>query len=716
MDLRSQTSLLASVLIFAITATVVLRSRKRRVHWYFSLFSGAVGAWYLTTFLARFLHDSALFPFLERLNLVCAVFLPLSAVQSFRAFLGRESRRTNQLGRLALLLAGVLTATLFTPLHGQPILATLIFIYVIILLGTSLGMLYLGASRARSPFDRARLRYLAVVGTLASLFTLADYLPYVGLDIPPVGAVLMLVFLYQLSQSILQFRILDLYELAGRLLVLTVLSFALAGILWVLVQLDPGHFFLHSVVAALGLFLLFEPARAKVEAQIAQFFFRERHLFERSITELRQRLAHVLSVEEMVELLMATLESSRRVTHAALYLVDEDGLGYALARHVGPQPVQRLEIASAQPLLEKLWVEDSIVLENVEREIEERRELGEEIEAESLREVVQILESMLASVCIPLRSEEETYGLLVVRDERLRDAFVPEDVLLLRGLAAQAAIAVKNSRVYQRLKRRDRLAALGEMSAGLAHEIRNPLGAIKASAQLLQDPEDPDGGSEFVDIIVEEVDRLNRVVSSFLDYARPTTGADPEPVSVNAIARRTLEVLGPDLGDGIESELELAEDLPRVHIDAEQLRQVLINLCRNAAQAMEGRGELRIRTLLRVRHGAGASGRPPAEHGEPWVELRVSDTGPGIPQRILQNLFVPFVTTKARGTGLGLAISQRIINAAGGDIDARSHAGVGTTLVVRLPAMKESKRSAPNINAVIVSIDDVSSEIVNSSE
>lgn len=674
MDLRSQTSLLAAVLSFAIAATVLLRGRKRRVHWFFGLFGVTTGAWYLSTFLARFLGGGLFF---ERLNLVCAVLLPLSAVQFFRAFLEPESRRATQLQRGALLLALVMILAVFTPVYHAPVFAVLIFTYVFVLLSAGLAMLFRAGRVARSRFERARLTYLAVVGALAAVFTQAEYLPYAGLEIPPVGTVLILVFLYVLSQSILRYRLIDLYELAARLTLLTALSFLLAGILWVLVFLDPGHFFLHSVVAALVLFLVVDPVRSKLEQQISQIFFRERHDLERVVTELRTKLAHTLAMDEMTTLLITGLEGSRRITDAALYLVDEHGRGYDLAGHTGRQPVERVELAPARPLLDRVRRDEVVVAENVERKIEEVRELGEDGEAELLVEILQSMETMHAAVCVGLRGSDETYGLLCVRDDRLRDAFSPEEVQLLRGLAAQASIAFENSRLYQRLKQRDRLAALGEMAAGLAHEIRNPLGAIKASAQFLSEPVETDPGSaEFLGIIVEEVDRLNRVVSSFLDYARPSSG-DPVPTDVNAVVRRTLQLLGAEL-DGVDPRLELAEDLPAVRVDAERLRQVLINLCQNATQAMEGQGTLTVRTSERTRAELAGERR--------WVELWVSDTGPGIPQKVLANLFVPFVTTKNRGTGLGLAISQRIVNAAGGHIEVRSHKSVGSTFVVRLPA------------------------------
>jgi signal transduction histidine kinase len=247
-------------------------------------------------------------------------------------------------------------------------------------------------------------------------------------------------------------------------------------------------------------------------------------------------------------------------------------------------------------------------------------------------------------------------------------------------LATQIAVTVENSQLYQQMKEKDRLAALGEMAAGLAHEIRNPLGSIKASAQYLTETsERPEERSEFLEIIVDEVDRLNRVVSSFLDYARPPH-TDPEPIHVNSAVQLTLQFLRPEC-DSVDVALHVAmdPDLPKVRIDIEHLRQVLINLVQNAVQAMTTGGEIYVETRVQDRFRIGGGTRR-------WVQVTVRDTGPGIAPGLLANLFVPFVTTKQQGTGLGLAISQRIVSEAGGRIDVRSREGFGTTFVVLLPA------------------------------
>jgi signal transduction histidine kinase len=326
-----------------------------------------------------------------------------------------------------------------------------------------------------------------------------------------------------------------------------------------------------------------------------------------------------------------------------------------------------------------------VLLEEIARELEERRALLGPAEAAQIEAVLAsaaVLGPLRTGVVLGIRTEPgELVGLLVVVDDRVHDAYSADDIGLIESLAAQIGVVIQNSLAYQKMQERDRLAALGQMATRLAHEVKNPLGAIKGAAQLLADPgpgTELDAGSrEFVAIILEEVDRLDRVVGSVLDYARPNKG-NPAPVDVNAAVRRTIQILASDRSHSLTIDLELAEELPSVRIDAEQLRQVLINLLRNAQQAMNGRGNVRV----------GTRPRPVGPGGHGWVELRVTDSGPGISQKVLKNLFVPFFTTKNQGTGLGLAICHRIVNAAGGSIEVETNEGAGTTFTVVLPAFK----------------------------
>jgi two-component system, NtrC family, sensor histidine kinase HydH len=254
-------------------------------------------------------------------------------------------------------------------------------------------------------------------------------------------------------------------------------------------------------------------------------------------------------------------------------------------------------------------------------------------------------------------------------------------------VAERCALVIENSKLYQQMKEKDRLAALGEMSAGLAHEIRNPLAAIKAAAQYLDPRKLPAEDREFLEILIEEVNRLNGVVTQFLDYSRPLKPS-LAPTSVNEVIERTFKLLEAQLPNGVRVALELADWVPRVLADAEQLKQVFLNLALNAFQAMPAGGELTVST--RVARDELAFWREGSRRAD-VVEVRFRDSGPGIPEDARESIFVPFYTTKEKGTGLGLAICQRLVKAHQGSIVVRSAPGAGAEFLVSLPGLREER-------------------------
>ena len=559
----------------------------------------------------------------------------------------------------------------------HPLALGSLYFYVVGLIAAALYTLHRRGQASASRAIRDRVRFLVVIGAIATTFTLGDFLSFLGVPLPPIGAVLATVFIFVLSESLQRRRLADLYELTGRLLVSTVLAFCLAGIFYGFITYIGrfGAMYLNAVLAAIVFLVLFEPLRAEVDKRIRQFFFRERYDLETSIAEVQRRLAHTMEAEEIGTTLMHGLERARRFTSAALYIRDPDG--FARIGMLGENAPNRLEALALRPVLDRLGT--SMSLEEL---------LRSEVEADVLAATASAtLGSLRMGILLAVRDDDnELIGLLCVADERIRDAFAPEEIVLLEALAAQVGVAITNTRVYSKLKERDRLATLGAMAAGLAHEVKNPLGAIKGAAQLLEEamPAAADATTrDFVGIIVDETNRLNRVVSSFLDYARPHAG-NPVPLDVNAVVRRTVQIVASaEEHRDMEISLDLEEDLPYASIDAEQLRQVLINLVRNATQAMNGQGTIVISTSMRP------SSRAFGREDDTYLEINVRDNGPGIGPKELPNLFVPFFTTKEQGTGLGLAISQRIIQTAGGRVEVHSQAGQGTTFTVVLPVAKE---------------------------
>jgi signal transduction histidine kinase len=687
-DLRPKTILFCAVLALAIALSVLLRGR-RRVHWLFAAFAADIALWYGSQSLAGFFRADIW----ERVTGVLTALLPQFGIHLFQNVIPLEVRSTEtRLARVAAVAGVPVLLVSVSPYHDRPVALGAVYTYVFGLLAAAFISLARRGQRSTSRAVRDRVRFLVLVGAAAMTFSMADFLSYLGVSLPPIGAVLSIVFLFVLAESVTRQRLADIYELAGRLLVSTALAFCLAGIFYLFVMVIGGFdtMYLNAVLAAIVFLVLFEPLQTEVETRIHQFFFRERYDLEKSVGELRKRLAHVLEIDAMVATLMLELERSRRVTTAAFYLCDPEGDGFDLVASIGAAVPKRVEMLGVRPLLERLEESGPVSLEELAREASKADSVVLAAAAP-----LGVLKSAVAMVVRGF--DDESAGLLFLTDDRVRDAFTPEEVALLETVAAQMGVVLANSRVYSRMKERDRLAALGSMAAGLAHEVKNPLGAIKGAAQLLEDldasAEDEPTSREFVGIIIEEVDRLDRVVGSFLDYARPHAG-NPIPLDINAAVRRTVQIVSSQIADGgVDVALDLIEPLPRARIDPEKFRQVLMNLMQNAIQAMDGRGKITVSTStqrpgrgrISIHDTSGAAARRAGIEDEERVEVSVRDTGPGISPKVLRNLFVPFFTTKVEGTGLGLAISQSIVQNAGGTIEVHSQPGAGTTFTIVLP-------------------------------
>lgn len=241
-----------------------------------------------------------------------------------------------------------------------------------------------------------------------------------------------------------------------------------------------------------------------------------------------------------------------------------------------------------------------------------------------------------------------------------------------RKLQSQADLIIE---IEEQLRRAERLSVIGELSAMLAHEIRNPLGSIRGTAEILRDDFRPgDRKHEFLEILVKETDRLNRVVEDFLRLARPI---DVERKTCDLVAELreiTALLAGDAAGRQVRVELE-AEAIPPVTGDGERLRQAFLNLILNGIQATGPGGRVSV----------GVNRIPQSGDSPASVEVAFSDTGRGIAPQDLERIFHPFFTTREGGTGLGLAITQRIVEAHGGTITVESEQGRGTTFRVRLP-------------------------------
>ncbi|MFQ5543813.1 MAG: ATP-binding protein [Nitrospiria bacterium] len=231
-------------------------------------------------------------------------------------------------------------------------------------------------------------------------------------------------------------------------------------------------------------------------------------------------------------------------------------------------------------------------------------------------------------------------------------------------------------KLQEEIKLKEQLAMLGELSAGVAHEIRNPLAAIQALVELLARKTKGAAEKELADEVVSEVGHLNKFVTDFLRFSRMPTIQLEKTDLWELLDGALAFAIPPGKYPELSVQVELPENIPPVYVDPGEFRRVLLNAFLNSIQAMKGRGELVIH----------------AEVSDGLLLLRVCDTGPGIPLKNQKKMFQPFFTTKAGGTGLGLAISHRIISSHGGKMFFKNNEKEGTTLFIKVPINQEKEK------------------------
>jgi signal transduction histidine kinase len=288
-----------------------------------------------------------------------------------------------------------------------------------------------------------------------------------------------------------------------------------------------------------------------------------------------------------------------------------------------------------------------------------------------------VFERLGLEICFPLLSMNRLVGILGLGPKSVPGSYSKADLAFIESLTPQAGIALENALLYReqreryrRMLRADRLATIGELAAGAAHEIRNPLTAIKSSLQYLEGRCGEDVERKLLRTALEETSRIDEILSGLLSFARPS---EPKKSRFDLIGllEETLSLVN---YQARASDVAIRPVLPRSPIfangDRGQLKQLFLNVFLNALQAMSRGGELALELVA-------AEGRK--------VLVKVSDTGVGIPDEDLDRIFDPFFTTKKGGTGLGLSICYGIVKSHEGDIEIKSRRGEGTRVLITLP-------------------------------
>jgi signal transduction histidine kinase len=529
-----------------------------------------------------------------------------------------------------------------------------------------------------------------LIGTLIGYAGGATNFPlWYGIRIPPDGTILASVYVSIVAYTMLRYRLLDFSVAVERgLTYLFLVELIFLPTYPLLVMAQKAYFGAISHQFSLILFLLFTMAllgayRIKPEAQaaIGRTLFRGRYDMYETLSAFSKALVTILDLDSLTKEIVRTLARVIDIKTASLFLLNKEQGLYVLASSHGfnPDDLPSLRLSTGNALPLHLASHQSILV---------REEFEHAAGRIPKPPVLDTLRVMRSEVCLPLINKDQLIGFCNLGPRTNHQMFSEDELSLLTTLAQNAAIALDNAMLYEDLRRSqtlmrrtDRLRSLETIAGGFAHEIRNPLTSIKTFVQLAPERRnDSDFMDHFSQVVSEDVARIERLIQEILDYARymePKFMAE----DLNDIVSSCLyfvEVKADSKAISIEK--DLASDLPPVMLDRQQIKQVLLNLFLNAMEAMaECGGRLRVKTH-----------RLTKQHGRPWVQIEVADTGPGISPTNLEHIFDPFYTTKhaseeREGTGLGLTIVHQIVQEHRGSIEVQSAVGRGTSFFVNLP-------------------------------
>jgi len=572
-----------------------------------------------------------------------------------------------------------------------------------------LVLLYRAMRRTADNHTRNRIKYIfGGLGFSALLFAFT-ILPASGVPVYPLGHFSFIPGVF-LAFGLLKYDLLDIGALIRRGTVYFFLTGILTALYILVISLfhtffftTSGNSFVLSLILVLIFVLLFNPLRERVQGLIDRLFFRGRYDYRELLREISGRLASLLSLPQIREMLIYAITESLQVERVTLVIAEEGHYCLYNGGLAGDVPPREIAL-----LIRVLGMEKRPMT----RAAAERWS-GNHEDREALTRLFNRLGAVLV---IPLPAREGLAGLIALGQKRSGQLFVDEDLELLTTIANQAATAIENAQSYEalvalnrdleqrvaartadlrealaekertqdQLIRSESLAAIGQLVAGTAHELNNPIAGamslVESSVETIEgwktQAEDREETLDDLRFSLGELRRAGAIIRSLLDLSRQTQ-TYVEPVDMNRAVDDALLVL---YNQYKSLDVQIKRDygdLPPVEGNYANLGQVLINILRNALQAFpEGKGEISLRTRYRA--------------AADTVVIVCRDTGWGIPAASLKDIFKPFFTTKVvgRGTGLGLYISHEIIRRHGGQISVESEEGKGTVVTVELPCKR----------------------------
>ncbi len=572
----------------------------------------------------------------------------------------------------------------------------------------SIFMLFIALRRAQGNELKNRIKYILGGIGFSIILLILNLLPISGIDMYPPGNFSFIPAIF-LAFGVLKYDLLDIGAVVRQGMTYFILTAVLTIFYVVLLYLFNtflvgmgGSNVMISFMLALFMVLLFNPITQWVKRGIDKLFFRGHYDYQEVLKNLSGNMASLLSLHQIRDLLLTSISSVLQLSRVCLFLYDDGNRSFTLYDNdEGKNCGQDIEFLPTHPLVEYL-----------EKTATPLGRLTAERLKEGKREkILQFFNDFQAIMIVPMFSSERLVGLIALGEKKSGELFVHEDMELLTTIANQAVTAIENVHAYaeieklnadlerkvtqrtaslrktleekertqKQLVQSESLAAIGQLVAGAAHELNNPLASASSLIQSsletiaewkLREPEVVDD----LKFSLKELKRMGDIVKSLLDLSRKTQ-VYVEPVLINLAIDDALRVLYNQYKYlRVEIEKNYDENLPVVEGNFANIGQVFVNIIKNALQSLpNGNGRITIATRYREE--------------EDRVVIECKDNGTGIPRQHQKDIFKPFFTTKGvgEGTGLGLYICHEIIKLHDGSIEVNSESGRGTSVVIELP-------------------------------
>ncbi len=706
MNIYAIASLSASLIIAILGLFVLYHNPKNSINRIFFYSCSVIGLWIFGCFLESYILDKNLIFIIDKFANVFAVLSPALFIHTIYTIIGKKDQKIIIGAYLSSLF---LAASIFSPYFSSGIAyrynvrylsvpGPLYFLFILLLTvcGWFSFINTFQVYRISSGHKRAQAKYLLLAIAVIVIAAISYFMLVFNIQIPPLDNYLNIVYGLIMTYAILYHRLMDIELVIKRTAVYSILTALITGVFLVIVvtsnyfaiNISGNNSLIIGLITAFILAIALQPLRDATQQLVDRTFFRTRYDYQNIINKYSKSLSRPMTdLTRFSKVTPYLLWKSMKLAGASFMVLNREAKSYKIRAGNGKaSTLVGLSIPEDAAIIRELTrTKTELNYDDIVTNLKSNENLSPS-EREKLDGIRRDMELLKSTLIIPCISESEYFNKPTLLStinlgKKLSDeSFSAQDIDFLKTLANQAAISIEYAFILEELKKNqnmvlqsEKLASLGTITAGIAHELKNPLTYIITASQILVSKwNDPEFRQSALTLLPAEAERMRIIVEGILGFSR-NKELSLEPVEIKEVIKKVLALLSYELK---KNHIELKEEFNhaiKVNGDQNRLIQVFMNLINNAIQAIGEKGGI---VTISTRDT------------DDVTEINIADSGPGIPKDKLQKIFEPFYTTKESGTGLGLAIIKKYVDEHHGEVKVASEPGRGTVFTVLLPHFK----------------------------